>query len=39
MDRSINSPGHGKNVVYGLNSAENLYFKYLVPHHFGGSFS
>ena len=26
-DRIINSPGHGNNVVYGLNATEFFYFK------------
>ena len=27
MDREINAPGHGKNVVNGLNATDKLYLK------------
>ena len=27
MDRAINAPGHGKNVVDGLNAKDKLYLK------------
>ena len=27
IDRAINAPGHGKNVVDGLNATENIYLK------------
>ena len=27
MDRAINAPGHGKNVVEGLNATEKRYLK------------
>ena len=27
MDRAINTPGHGKNVVDGLNATEKRYLK------------
>ena len=27
IDRSINSPGHGKNVVDGINDTDKLYLK------------
>ena len=27
MDRAINVPGHGKNVVDGINATDKLYLK------------
>ena len=27
MDHSTNAPGHGNNIVYGLNATENIYLK------------
>ena len=27
MDRAINAPGHGKNVVDGINAKDKLYLK------------
>ena len=27
MDRAINSPGHGNNILYGLNATEKHYLK------------
>ena len=27
MDRAINAPGHGNNVVYGINATEKHYLK------------